>query len=401
MKHRLLLLTAAFLCGISFANAQDYEDVYYNPKKAKKETVNKVSSKSAAERSYIVNSDGTVTYIDNHANIPASNYQEERDVDEYNRFGQTYYTSPIDTIGSGIAMSEDFSNTQKIQKYYNPTIVVDNSDILADVLNSSYGNVNIIYANGYPTFGRWSVGIDVWNPYYGWGTPWYGGYYAYSPWYDPWYGGYWYSPWNYGWCHPWYDPWIGPGWGWGYDWAWSHGPSYHYRPNRQPTVGAGAGWSAGARPSGSLAHRPSVSTRPGFSGRPGVSGATSAHRPSAGSGYVNNSHRVNGNSGYRVDRTPISSVRPAQGTSTYRPAQGTTSTHRGSTTVNRSWNGTVDRGAVSSGSAVTTRPSTNYSRPSNSGSSYRSSGSSYRSSGSMGGSRSSGSMRGGGGGRHR
>ncbi len=75
------------------------------------------------------------------------------DVDDYNRRG-FYYNSPVDTIGmSAEAELSDFVYTQQIQKYYNPTIVLDNSDMLADVLENSYGNVDIIINDfGIPSF---------------------------------------------------------------------------------------------------------------------------------------------------------------------------------------------------------------------------------------------------------
>ena len=52
---------------------------------------------------------------------------------------------PADTIGLRAENGEDFPvYTQQIQKYYNPTIVLDNAELLADVLNNSYGNVDIV-----------------------------------------------------------------------------------------------------------------------------------------------------------------------------------------------------------------------------------------------------------------
>ena len=258
MKRSLLLLAAGLLGGGIAVQAQDFEDIYYNPKKDKTAKAEKTTP--SLPNGYIIADTGA-----------GSNYMEERDVDEYNRFG-TYYNSPIDTIGSGIANSEDFRYTQQIQKYYNPTIVVDNSDVLADVLNDSYGNVNIIYANGYPSFDTWSY------------SPWYGGYF--SPWYGL--GPRWSIGWNTGWYDPWYgwyDPWYGPGWGWGWTWApghhhypgwggWypSHGGNTSHRPSHRPTVGVNPGWSATSRPGiANGQHRPSTS-------RPSTNGIQGNHR---------------------------------------------------------------------------------------------------------------------------
>ena len=108
----------------------------------------------------------------------------DMDVDTYNRRNQ-YYMSPVDTIGSRVENGEDFVYTQQIQKFYNPTIVVDNANVLADVLANSYGNVEIeINAGGLPVF----------TPYYGYSWPYYSNWgLSVSPWgwnvgfYDPWY----------------------------------------------------------------------------------------------------------------------------------------------------------------------------------------------------------------------
>ena len=161
--------------------ADDYvDDIYYNPKKdnfvgAKKKNPN---------------------YIENFSDM---------DVDAYNLRGQ-YYTTPIDTIGAKVSSEEDFVYTQQIQKYYNPTIVLDNSQLLADVLQNSYGNVEIVYNGLTPAF----------LPTYRYGWP----YYSY---YDPWAWNIGFGGWSIG---GWYDPWY-----WGPSWSWSWGPSWSRVPS--------------------------------------------------------------------------------------------------------------------------------------------------------------------------
>lgn len=380
MNNKILLLLAALLTSSGAVYAQDFEDIYYNPKKDK--TEQKVQSQPVTdsfEMTYTINSDGTISF-NNYSYAVGSAYQEERDVDEYNRFG-TYYSSPIDTIGNAVAGSEDFVYTQQIQKYYNPTIVVDNASVLADVLSDSYGNVNIIYENGYPSFGAytsWSIG---WPYYSGW----------YSPWYSSWGWGYAYSPWYWGgfYYDPWFDPWYGS-WGWG-GWGSSYHPPHYasggyHRPNVSPTVGVHNGWSATARPSingVSASHRTGTAARPSGSTSGGyhrgtISARSSTVRPStSNSGYTTGNHRVNGT--LRPNSTNSS------GTIQNRPSTTTTSRPSTTTTIRPS------------GNTSTSRPSTSYSRPSTS-TSRPSMGS-----GSSGGFRSSGgvSRGGGGGGRHR
>ena len=147
MKPTILLLLASIALGMP-AMAYDYtDDIYYNPK------ASSTSSKAKAS---------------NYVDIANMN------VDEYNRRGQ-YYSSPVDTIGVYMENEPDFVYTTQIQKYYNPTIVTDNADLLADVLNNSYGNVEIIYNyNGAASFVPWTYASWNWPYYYNyWASPWY------------------------------------------------------------------------------------------------------------------------------------------------------------------------------------------------------------------------------------
>jgi len=386
--------------------AQDFEDdIYYDGRKAEKTQKSQPAQVQGAGYTYGYNewSDPTMG--------------SDRDVDEYNRFGG-YYESAIDTIGAGVASSEDFVYTQQIQKFYNPTIVVDNQDVLADVLNNSYGNVNIIYGVTGPAFSSW-----YYTPYYATYTPW-GGFYSpynwgwYTGWLDPWYAltpG-WYPTWGWGWG------WTSPGWGWGWNapgWCYpyypSYYPSYYADYHRRPTTGVRPGWSAGSRPSGS-SHATS-NARPGSNHR----GTTASNPRQTGNGRVSGSTR----NGYR----PGTTARPA-GSETVRSTRNPAQTqyrydshiYRGNAYLNGASSASPAlRGGVtattpsvpSSGSTVrpqnnrgsytqpsTSRGSSNARQSSRSGSSYRqssgSSGSSYRSSGSYrsgGGSRSAGGGR--------
>ena len=127
--RKIFLMLALMAVVVPALHAQDFDDIYYNPKKDNGQTAKKNSKK----QSY---------YISDFSNV---------DVDEYNRRG-TYYTSPVDTIGANAEAGQDFVYTSQIQKYYNPTIIVDNADVLGDVLDNAYGNVEIVIDNGYPTF---------------------------------------------------------------------------------------------------------------------------------------------------------------------------------------------------------------------------------------------------------
>lgn len=301
------LLAALLLTGSSTVWAQNYfdDDIYYNPKKSSNVTVSPAKKEKKSN------------YIKDFTSI---------DVDSYNRRGQ-YYRTPADTIGEAVENGEDFVYTQQIQRFYNPTIVVDNAYLLEDILNNSYGNVTIeLDASGLPVFSRWG---GYW--YNSWGPGWNLGYY------DPWYGPGWGPSWAWGpsWSWNWGPSWTwGPSWSWGWNWgpSWAWGPSWNWGWGWSPSFGV-PGWAvsnpvANYRPNG---NRPS-SARPGWSEntRPSI-GPSASHRtpggsvsrpsnarPANNSGVVNNNGRweyVNG--GHRV--TP-----GTPGSSTYRGGNNST-----------------------------------------------------------------------------
>lgn len=409
MRKTLLLASLAIL-GTGILYADDYnDDIYYNPKKTKKTTVNS-------------------NYNPNFSN---------QDVDAYNRRGQ-YYVTPIDTIGTQVENGEDFVYTQQIQKFYNPTIVVDNSDLLYDILNNSYGNIDVVYANGNPFFSplyTYPYANIGWNLAFGdWG--WNFGYYR--PYYSSWYG--WYNPW-YGPSWSWGPSWALPSWGWGpsygWDWGWAHYPhhtpgwlpphypKYHvdYRPGGN-SVAARPGWSgttrpnhtlnsqhsaANTRPGGNLNTRPvggnsnlsHGSTRPSTT-RPGSASSSSNHNTTTRPATTTNGVTVNG---YNQSARPGSSRPSVNTTTTSKPAVNTNTTNSGSSKrggyqsdSKKAFNGgsfgtsTAGNSNVNSSSGSHRSSGNNY----NSGSSNRSSGSSYNSgSSSRSGGYSTGSSRGG------
>ncbi len=389
MKKIFILSTLILsfgLCGM----AQDvYDDIYYNPKKDKPANEVKKSNKKVSKY-----------YVENFADV---------DVDAYNRRGETYFYSPVDTIGSAAENGEDFTRTANIQRFYNPTIVLDNADLLEDVLANSYGNVEIIYDGYYPTivpsygyYSTWPYYAYSWgNPYWGvsWGNPW--GWNISFGWYDPWY--------SWGWNPGWYDPWYGWGWGWNPGWspAWGGNWNYaNYRPNGNHRTGAGRDWATGARPGyggGGASGAP-------HRGNSAISGVTTSRPSSTGvassSGYSSNNHR-----GYSGIGTNVGTV-GNRGTTAHRydgsfnsngsnrygnTSNTTTSRPSGNVTSggNRYGNSSISTGNHrSNSSSSSSRQNSNYNN-----SSYRSGSSSAgRSSGGFGGgARSGGSSRGSGG----
>lgn len=276
LTKRMVLAVAVATVAVSSMYARyEEDDIYYD---AKKSSASQTKSNKKAKTQ--------TNYISDFSAM---------DVDDYNR-RDFYYSTPIDTIGYAAENGEDFVYTQQIQKYYNPTIVVDNANVLNDILSNSYGNVEVVINNGYPSF------ASVWNaysyafPYYNWGNYW-GSYWSVNV------GPFWFS---------------GPGWSWGSSWhwapAWAINPYYTY----YPSWGWTPGWGyypprppynhhyAQHRPGGTrpVAPRPgwSTNTRPGVNtshARPGNNRGGST--PSAGTSVSGGYHRGYTNVGNSVN----------------------------------------------------------------------------------------------------
>lgn len=370
------LFISALLTGLVcpfVANADDYvDDIYFNPKKDKSVGASKKKASN---------------YIANFSDM---------DVDAYNLRGQ-YYSSPVDTIGTAIGEGDDFVYTQQIQKYYNPTIVLDNSELLADVLDNSYGNVEIVFNGLTPAF----------MPVYSYGWPYYGGYYNPYAWNLSWgWGG-----WNFGWYDPWYwgpswswgPSWAwGPSWGWGPSWAWgpswggpAWGGGFHHpstwSPNGNRPAGPGAGWAGNSRPGGN--HN-------GVNSRPGNSSSDSRWG-------IGNTHRVygmnNGNSDGKQSSPSNRGYTIGNNGHRYTGAgnSGVSNTNRNNNTVNSTNNGThrtYNNNGYNS-TVNTTRQQSTTTRGNSTFNSNRSSGNGSFGGGSFGGGRSGGGSHSGGGGR--
>lgn len=322
MKKYLFVLVIGMIYS-SFAFADEYDDdIYYNPKKEKKE-----KSQNPNTEINLVNG---------------------RDVDEYNRFGG-YYESDIDTIGVTVGNGEDFVYTKQIQKYYNPTIVVDNADVFDEVMNSSYGNVDIVINAGVPTISTWytpyyySVWGSSWNYWnsWVWGPSWTWSYSWYNPWYNPCY-----TPWY----DPWYDPWYP---GWGPSWHPGPHPGHHpsgghhhadWNPNGHRSNRPNDGWANNTRPNN---HRPS-----GNVGSHRYNNNTSGHRMTNGKGYRvdNNGFRENATIQHRNTNTTVkSNDSKNRGTSVNRNNNKVNNTNRNSNLQRSTTNSTRNNSTMKSG----------------------------------------------------
>lgn len=230
MRFGVLTLLGVFAMSSGFmASAQDYDDIYYNSTKSQPKVETKVSKQNVKR---VVNSNQSLPqYRVNND----ENYINGRDVDEYNRRGAKYeqeMRSLSDSDSIYNADSDVFANTEKIEKFHNPNIVIRSNDPdLIELYYDSTPTVNLVIGSTWgPSIG-W--GYAGWyDPWYSWYDPWYS---WYTPWYSSWYGPRWYAGWSWGWGGL-YDPWFGfgwhgpgwggPGWGghgWDYGWDYGHG----------------------------------------------------------------------------------------------------------------------------------------------------------------------------------
>lgn len=414
MKKPILLAIASLALCFG-AKAYDYtDDIYYNPSKP--------SSSDSRNNS--------ISYYVDINNM---------DVDEYNRRGQYYY-SPVDTIGAYMESEPDFVYTTQIQKYYNPTIVVDNASLIDDVLANSYGNVEIVYNyNGVPSFVPWTSYSWPYYSYSSWYSPYWGvsvGPFSFGIGWNSWYA--WDPYWNWGPSWSWSWGWNRPSWGWGWNypsWGWNR----PWNPGPPPPHG-GPGWGAPPRPMATYSpggRQPFQSQRPGYAnnsqpggnynggynsnGRPGTASPRPQQPPTIQHGNsitAGNASTPSFSSGGRQNSTtrpstPTNVTPGAVSTpsfSTTRPSVNSSTTSRPSTTVTVPSSTTTTRPSTTttttrpSTNTTTTRPSTTTTtRPSTSSPSFNSGGrssgggSTTRSTGGGGGGRSSGG--GGGGGR--
>lgn len=397
MKHnhyfRTMMLALMVMAGTSMLCADVYEDdIYYNPKNAK-------TTKSDSKKS---------NYIKDF---------QDQDVDAYNMRGQ-YYATPVDTIGRSVSNGEDFVYTQEIQKYYNPTIVVDNADIVGDILENSYGNVEVVYnINGVPSFAPYYNPWAYRYPYGGWSWNYWGPTISIG-WSDPFWGPSWswgwgpaWGPsWSWGWGPSWGPAW-GPSWGWGPSWRPGWGGGWHhadYRPQGHRPGGARPGWAHSTRPGGNYNGGHGVSggrnphyspSTPGASGSPSYNGNSTGRQP--GRGYIGTSSDRNNNRGNagssNQNRQPSynsnGTSRPAGGykvdSDGHRRSNSSTTTQTPSRYNSNKSTPRSNSNSSTQRSNSSTRRSDSYSSPS------RSSG---RSGGYSGGSRGGGGYRGGGGG---
>ena len=157
MKYRILsLLGLMALTAGSLVQAQDYDDIYYDASKAKTTTKVKVEKPAKTIAVY-----GEVP--DEYKVIAQGNYQLERDEDEYNRRGAYDPEYEIDINGDTI-YEDAFANTRRIERFYNPDIVIlSDDDELVELYYDESPTINLIVGSdwGYSSYG-WAGSYYPW-----------------------------------------------------------------------------------------------------------------------------------------------------------------------------------------------------------------------------------------------
>ncbi len=244
MKKIVFLLLIA-LCLPLAVMAQSYDDdLYYIPKKEnkshQKENTSSERSKGMVNTTRIYTTPGSNIVVQDRSG-------NARDVDEYNRRydssnnnfemqNDTLYikgknrSSDLDGewVNGFNGSQDDYEYAERLIRFRNPRFAVSiSSPLYWDIVygtNSWDWNVYTdgMYAYAFPTFPNrlwWDWRYNSLG--YGWGYPYYGGYY-----------GSWYT----GWGNPWY---AGASWGWGNYWGYDYYPGYwhgggsgHWASNR-------------------------------------------------------------------------------------------------------------------------------------------------------------------------
>ena len=402
-KYRILAMLGIMALTTGSMLAQDYDDIYYDASKSKAAVKTKVETPAKTVAVY-----GDVP--EKYKVAVQDNYRVERDVDEYNRHVAYEPVYEIDINGDTIYYDNDtiyeeaFANTRRIERFYNPDVVIlSDDDDLVELYYDESPTINLIVGSDWTSgsYYGWDYASYYYPWYTGWYDPWYIGFDWYRPWrwHSPWYYGY-YSHWHYGYYSPWYyNYWYVPyggvrpyGWDWDYraNWTRPHTNAGHYSSGNWMHNGRRAGLATNrntrGRSDGISGNRNSIASRGSDGNRGTVGGGNlSGLATSRGSGGGNMDTRRSGSSGVRTRSSNSSISRSSAGSRSY--SGSSSSSYGGGRSSSSSSYGGSSRsygGSSSSGSR-------------SSGGSY-SSGSSHSSSGGGGGSHGGSS---GGGGRRR
>ncbi len=382
MKYRIFALVGllAMTAG-SILQAQDYDDIYYDASKSTTATAKKSKSVTQSKTAAVY---GEVP--ETYQMAAQDNYRLERDIDEYNRRGaydpSIVRSFEVDINGDTIYFDNDsiyeesFANTRRIERFYNPDIVIlSDDDDLVQLYYDESPTVNLIIGSDWGYGSSYGWGYSSYYPWYtGWYDPWYTG------WYDPWYST-WYTPWYY---RPWYNRWYYSSyWGSSYWYAnhhnWNYWTGWNYAPHRHdPTRFVDTSSRPGSYRTGYAANR---NTR----GRVDASG--------------NNRSNISSRSGQGNRGSSMGST--SRSRTGYATSRGGNMGSRNSSGITSRNSGSVSRAPSSSGGSRTynsgsSSRSSGYSGSRSSGSSYSSGSSSRSSSGSYSGGGSRGSGGGGG-----
>ena len=372
-KYRVFALLGVLALTSGSLYAQDYDDIYYDASKS-------VTTETKAKTKVVKPTKTIAVYgevPETYKVAVRDNYRVERDVDEYNRHSVYEPQYEVDINGDTIYMDSTyvdddmFANTRRIERFYNPDIVIlSDDDELVELYYDESPTINLVVGSdwGYGSYYGLGYASSYYPWYTGWYEPWYYGWYSPWHWHSPWYYGY--TNWgfyNWGWTYysPWYySYWNSPYWGWGHHHGWygnytswskpHHSGRPHYSSNNWMANGHRAGMATNRNGRGRVSSYPGsnrngIAPRGSNGNRPsGVGGTTGRGR----GGYATS--RGGGNMGSRnsagVTPRNSGSVSRSSGSRSY--SSGNRSSNSSSYGGSRSYGGSShSSGSYSGGSS--------------------------------------------------
>ena len=140
MDNRLTALLGIGLLSLGMhLQAQDYDDIYYDGSESNKKTEKVITTPVRSSRV----STTTISTTPRKYRIPAIPSSSLRSDDEYNRRGAYSKEAIADSLQADTAYfsNENFANTERIERFYNPDIVrgSDDEELITLYYDQSHG----------------------------------------------------------------------------------------------------------------------------------------------------------------------------------------------------------------------------------------------------------------------
>ena len=217
-KFKFSVLLAGFFAFAGIAQAQEYDDMYFNKKDRKAKVENQMSinknlpsAQTEETTEYVMKNENTFSeehvnpeYLARYGNNGSANgqYAEDEYYTEGGNAGDDYQVPVVNNYYYN--MGAGYNGVGFYDPFFNPWMTGWNNPWV----RSSW-NFSVNFGFGWGNFGGW----NPWRfgPSWGWNS-WYGPSWGMGWGWNSWYGPSWNVGWGYGWGNAW--AWNG-GWGWG------------------------------------------------------------------------------------------------------------------------------------------------------------------------------------------